>query len=173
MGGIFLMEGHSEPGQSTGFTNLALLTRVYPTVETPILETIKELMTHESQGLPVREILTAYLNETQAPNTIQPSSSISFWRWGRVSNCIPREIHPLVQSAVRTFCTAFFDRRDWAAISVFGPELDHFWPTYHLNKDFETDQPGLYLIGEGGGHFRGILQSFSSGHVSADRLLAV
>jgi uncharacterized FAD-dependent dehydrogenase len=170
LGNTFLMEGHSEPGFPTGFTNLALMLRVQPSNDDPIFEIVRERVARESQGWPVREMLRDYLGEGRNGDAPRPASSITFWKWGRVSNCFPEDIGRLLRESVRQFCVAFFGDSQWPAISVFGPELDFFWRQYKLHSTFESSQPGLYIIGDAGGHFRGILQSFCSGLVSARRL---
>ena len=60
-------------------------------------------------------------------------------------------------------CWPDLPRDDWPRIGVFGPEFDYYWPTMTVHADFRTDVDRLYLIGDGTGRFRGILQAFASG----------
>lgn len=161
VGDAFLLEGYSEPASHSGFTNLGIVTRVTD-CEPHLFRNILQRVTAISSGArPVREALSAYLNTNQPTGSIR--SSITFWNAGRISECYPSEIAAKIQTAVRRFASAFLPRDDWPRIGVFGPEFDYYWPTMTVHTDFRTDVERLYVIGDGTGRFRGILQAFASG----------
>ena len=157
----FLLEGYSEPGTSSGLTNLGIVVRVFD--DNPaFFQDVVDRVTTISGGLPIRESLTTYLGEGPEPRQ-DVRSSITFWRPGRVSMCYPRDVAVTIRAAVHEFATAFLPRRDWHRIAVFGPELDYYWPTLDVHADFRTAVDRVFMIGDATTRFRGILQAFASG----------
>ena len=45
------------------------------------------------------------------------------------------------------------------------------WKKFILNRDFQTNVNGIYIIGDATGHFRGAMQAMASGLLCADELL--
>lgn len=168
---VFLMEGHSDPEEKSGFTNLAVTVRQDSASHPDLFGKISEALLRESGGLPVRQPLGQFLDPSHPGPDILPKSTINFWRAGRISNILPSAIFAEVANAVTYLCTAFISKELWPSVSIFGPEVDFFWPRYKLGVGFETECPGLHIAGDGSGHFRGILQAFYSGIVVADFLL--
>jgi uncharacterized FAD-dependent dehydrogenase len=169
--GIFLTEGHSEPGSSTGMTNLAVTVREKPsTNDFQILEAIRQRLNSSSQTRPVRQRLQDFLENRTTANSFPCDSSISFWSSGNLNDCFPDRLSDTVRSAVSYFTSKLIPEPSWSRVSVFGPELDQYWSRYALRLGFETNTPGLFIIGDASGHFRGILQAFSSGLTCANML---
>lgn len=168
VGNIFLMEGHSEPGRKSEFTNLAIAVRVDNESPEVLFQEMKSAFLRESHGLPIRESLNQFLGEAEAYPSSQAPATINFWRPGTTRNIFPKFVFDQIAEAVRKLSAAFLPVDQWHLVSVFGPELDFYWPRYQLGTDFNTSCPGLYLIGDGTGQFRGILQAFYSGILVAD-----
>jgi uncharacterized protein len=169
VGNIFLTEGHAETNRRTGFTNLAITTRRNGT-PTGLFEEIGERVEAISGGKPVRQRLGDFLAGRASEPSQSHGSSISFWEWGNVADCFPSDVTLAVSEGV-DFLTARLLPHGLADISVFGPEVDRYWPRYWLADGFQTEVPGMYIIGDASGQFRGILQAFCSGLSCAAQLV--
>jgi hypothetical protein len=168
--GIFLTEGHSEPGSSTGMTNLAVTLREEPTTGSQILEAISQQLKTNSYTRPVRQRLQDFLENRISGEPFEHDSSISFWSSGNLNHCFPDPLSETVRSAVSYFASRLIPKPSWSRVSVFGPELDQYWFRYPLHLGFQTSTPGLFVLGDASGHFRGILQAFCSGLTCANML---
>lgn len=167
---IFLLEGSSNPSVTTGFTNFAVMVRFAPdyVASASLFEEIRDRYLAESAGIPVRETLETFLSkqDVSVPTPRvrdRSSSSILYWRRGSVSSCFPEAVASRIHHSVRYLADRIFADQDWSEISVFGPEVDYYWPRLDVESGFRSRSPGLYLIGDCSGHFRGILQAFYSG----------
>jgi uncharacterized FAD-dependent dehydrogenase len=176
---VFLLEGCTDPDRPTGFTNLGISVRHRPGAsggERMLLSEVRRRLLAQSGGKPVRQLLTDFLvNRPSSPDTTGGAgpASISFWKWGSVSECLPEDlVHP-IRDAVEYFASRLVSQDAYPAVSVFAPELDYFWPRFPLTSGFLSRIEGLYLIGDCSGQFRGILQAFCSGLVCAETLLEV
>ena len=165
---MFLLEGYDNPMYKTGFTNFSIMIRLKPYLqnETIFKETKKRLLRFNA-GMPVRQILPVYLGNK--PKSSFSESSISFWQWGDVNKCFPTEISRKIRVAVNYFVSKLLPKDQWWKVSVFAPEID-FRLRFPIGSDFSVI-PGLYLIGDCTGKFRGILQSFCSGVICAENLI--
>jgi uncharacterized FAD-dependent dehydrogenase len=170
-----LVEGHADPGMSTGFTNLAITIRQPSNngIDQHILfSDIRHRLLAQTGGRPVRQRLTDFLAERPSlkRGTDEPAS-ISYWKWGDANACFPRDVGTEVREAVKYFACRLLPTDAYPSISVFAPELDYFWQKFPLEKGFRSRKPSLYLIGECSGHFRGILQAFASGVECAEHIV--
>lgn len=177
VGDIFLLEGHADPDVSTGFTNLAITVRHRPGVgaeHDTLFSGIRERLLKQSNGRPVRQLLTDFLaRRASQPNKAKDSSSISYWQWGNIEDCLPESVYFEVRSAVEFFVSNLIPQEAYPAVSVYAPELDYYWNRFPLEEGFQAKKPGVYLIGDCGGYFRGILQAFCSGLECATQILEV
>jgi uncharacterized FAD-dependent dehydrogenase len=55
-----------------------------------------------------------------------------------------------------------------AELVLYGPSIDNFWPRVALSSNFETSNPGLFVIGDSAGYSRGIYQALVAGRAWAD-----
>lgn len=162
----FLLEGYSEPGASTGLTNLGVVVRLTGQ-RRDLFEEIVSRLSRVSGGIPVRQALPHFLEERGA-RADEIDSSIAFWTSGLVGECYPQPVAREVRTAVRRLAEAFLPRSHWHRVAVFGPEVDYWWPSMSVGIDFRTELPGLFFVGDGTAKFRGILQAFASGlHVGS------
>lgn len=163
---IFLVEGHSDPDVRTGYTNLAITVRPKgSTLEGPaVLQTVRERLLSLTAGRPIRQRLADYLAERiSTPMAADPKASISFWRWGDANRCLPEPLSSSVREAVRYFADQLLPTSMHEQVFIYAPELDYYWPKFRINRGFKCVRPGVFLIGDCSGHFRGILQAFCSG----------
>lgn len=156
--GVFLMEGSSDPSCPTGLTNLAVMVR-WPE---SLFEDVKSKHRQMTGGLPVRQSLAGYLRGDPEPAT-DPRTSISYWRQGHISSLFPPAASTQIRKRVEEFASRFLPAESWSTISVYAPEMDYYWPQFPVERGFRTSVPGLYIVGDATGHFRGILQAFLSG----------
>jgi uncharacterized FAD-dependent dehydrogenase len=91
------------------------------------------------------------------------AASISFWAWGNANECFPEGCSTEIRAAVSYLVSQFIGNKDYPKVSVFAPEMDYYWKVFSLKRGFQSARPGVYLVGDCSGHFRGILQAFCSG----------
>ena len=171
---MFLLEGFSDPDFKTGFSNLAIVLRVDPNPlkdRMDILGEVKERLLAQTKGVPVRQRLDSYLSGTNQIGSERTPASITYWRWGNAHLCFPTDVAEALQQAVGYFVERIFSPTMYSSISVFAPELDYYWPRFRLLPGFSTFQSGVFLAGDCSGHFRGILQAFSSGLMCSEQAL--
>lgn len=171
--GVFFTEGHFSGRKSSGLTNLGIVKRYEPSGRNKILiEEIKERAIQQRSGKLVRQRLTEYLDRTvtAAKTNTSERNSDSFWVWGDVNNALPTSVSIEVREAVSYFAQRLLPRQQWEQVQVFAPEVDYAGISFPVKPDFSI-RPGLYIIGDCVGHFRGIAQAFCSGIICAESLL--
>ena len=170
---IFLIDGYYNTTYKTGFTNLAIMVRLKPSDQNEaIFSEIKRRVVGISNGMPVRQILTDYLNLKTENNNLPKYSkgSISLWVWGDVNQCFPRPISTKIKEGVHDFVSKLIPEDHWEKVSVFAPAVEYSWLSFPIKSDFSII-PRLYLIGDCTGRFRGILQAFCSGIICAENII--
>ena len=173
---FFLLEGHSEPGMSTGFTNFGISIRLddlAPGQAAIIFNHVRSTITAQSGGRPIRQMLPDYLLEKQTNVKSHSPSSINYWQWGNMGSLYPQDISTRLLNEVEFFCNRLFPADRLSEISVFGPVMDYFWQQYPKRSSFESVVPGIYMVGDCTGQFRGILQSYCSGIQATNRILGI
>lgn len=176
-GDIFLLEGHSEPEGSSGFTNLAVTLRQPSnagTVQPALLPDVRQRLLAQTCGKPVRQRLADFLagrpSQPRAKGRVGEPASISYWDWGSASACFPGEVARAIRDAVNYLTARLIPEDAHSSVYVFAPEMDYYWPRLPVGHDFGSQKAGLYLVGDCSGQFRGILQAFSSGHACAESI---
>lgn len=128
-----------------------------------------------SQGKPIYEPLNEFIGTDGLTVIPEPS----------VSDCIPFEVGAIlpknVANALRSACVSVVDsigssnslsRREVAARSiVLAPEVEFFWPRIGVNRRFETNVSGLYVVGDAAGIAQGNLQASICGIAAADDIV--
>ena len=164
----FFLEGYFNPYCKTEFTNLAIMIRLrFSEQHERVFNEIRNRMLKISKGKPVRQMLPDYLGINI--ESVFNACSISFWQWGDVNQCFPLYISKKVRASVYKFVTKLMPKTQWNKVSVFAPEIDYRL-RFPINSDFSVF-PGLYLVGDCTGRFRGILQAFCSGIVCAENIM--
>jgi len=90
--------------------------------------------------------------------------------WGDVSDAFPAPLSTEVKEAVMYFAQRLLPRQHWQQVKVFAPEVDYAGISFPVKPDFSI-RPGLYIIGDCVGEFRGIAQAFCSGIICAESLV--
>ena len=170
---VFFTEGYYNPGYRGGFTNLGVMIRLRPSKENEtILEEIKKRFRSVSNGKPIRQMLLDYLDsDAQSSRPAKSSkSSISFWVQRNINQCFPQPISQKIREAVYYFASGLLPKDRWGEVNVFAPEVDYGHLRFPINSDFSII-PGMYLIGDCTGRFRGILQAFCSGIICGESII--
>jgi len=171
--GIFFTDGYVDLNNKSGFTNIGIQTRLDPSDQKePLLKKVEDKMVSISNGLPIRQRLTDYLRVKDfKPNKSSSlESSISFWKEGNIDLCFPQIVAKKIRDATYHFVSELLPKNKWSHTGVFAPEFNYAGLKFPVNSDFSVI-PGLYMVGDCTGRFRGILQAFSSGIMSAESIL--
>jgi uncharacterized FAD-dependent dehydrogenase len=171
--GVFFADGHFAPGNSSGLTNLGIIKRYKPSNRNKILlQDIRERSIRQRSGKLVCERLTGYLDNTATvvkTNTSERTSD-SFWVWGDVKSAFPASIATEIREAVMYFAQRLLPRQHWDRVKVFAPEVEYTGISFPVKPNFSI-RPGLHIIGDCVGEFRGIAQAFCSGVICAKSLI--
>jgi len=170
---IFIVDGFLDPSNKTNFTNLAIVLRLKSSDRNDeIFHEIRKRTTQNSCGRPIRQMLLNYLNinvKNKTPTSFT-GNSISFWVDGNVSQCFPESLSTRIRESVYQFVLTNLSKTSWEKVSVFAPVIEYFWMKFPVKSDFSIF-PRMYLIGDCAGQFRGILQAFCSGIMSAESVI--
>lgn len=166
-GETMLLEGGGDLATRSGFTNLAITTRL-PLAEGRYCgETVSSIIAKAKQagdGKPVSQPLNEYLGNASSYTVTQYQlRNAHFAIPGDVNDCFPRVVSSQLRDIVELFASRLLRKEIYSAITVYAPEIDYYWPTFSVDSNFCVDGKGIYAIGDCTGKFRGILQAFSSG----------
>jgi uncharacterized FAD-dependent dehydrogenase len=163
---VHFTEGHYDLKEKTGFTNLAILTRLkssYKNKET--CDYIKQKCKKISSGKIINQNLNEYLGIDG--NRIVNDKTYTKFINGNINECFPSELSAEIRESVEYFISQFVDKAEWEKIEVFAPEINNEGLCFELKNDFSVIE-NVHIIGECTGKFRGILQSFCSGLICAE-----
>ena len=171
---LLFVDGHVDLDHPSGLTNLAVTVRHQMTQADKgalISEITRRTLAHGG-GRPIRQHLPDFLASSQLPTStdVEPAS-IAYWSLGDVAGCFPEVMADAIREAVGYFVSRLVPPRAYPSVSVFAPELEYYWPRLPLSSAFSSRRPGVFLIGDCSGQFRGILQAFCSGWVCAQHVL--
>lgn len=169
---VFFTEGYYNPMCRSGFTNLGIMIRLKKSKQNDtIFDEIKKKLLNATDK-PTCQRLQDYLNiSTKSDNPSKSlKSSISFWVHDDLNLCFPQPISTKIKEAVFYFSSRLLPKDRWDEVSVFAPEVDYGGLRFPVNSDFSII-PGMYLIGDCTGRFRGILQAFCSGVICAESII--
>jgi uncharacterized FAD-dependent dehydrogenase len=170
---VYFTDGYCDPGFRSGFTNLGILVRLKPSTRNKTtFNKIKNNIIRLSEGKPICQRLSEYLNVVinEHDSDTPLESSISFWEKGNVNQCFPRLESVKIREAVFYFASRLLPKDHWGRINVFAPEVDYGGLAFPVKPDFSISSR-IYLIGDCTGRFRGILQAFCSGILSAESII--
>jgi uncharacterized FAD-dependent dehydrogenase len=169
--GVFFTEGYRGPRIKSGLSNLAISVRMNPSAENEqLLQTMRCRLLAMSGGKPIRQNLLNYLGITSGKNPSEVKSSIAFFELGEIDKVFSVELAHSVKKAVEYFVSRLLPRERWNEVNVYAPEVDYGGLAFATNRDFSV-MPGLYLIGDCTGRFRGIAQALCSGIVCAENIV--
>lgn len=167
--GIHFSEGYVSNSDRTSLTNLAIMTRLAPSSHNrELFDEIKMRLIRISDGKLIKQNLCEYLGLQS--KKVKSSSSCSYCIEENINNCFPPLISYEINESVKYFTSKLIDIDNWDKVTVFAPEIDNRETYFELKPDFSVI-PGLYLIGECSGIYRGILQSFCSGNSCAENVI--
>lgn len=173
--GVLFSEGRFAQRSGCGLTNLGITRRYEPSDSNKmLLQDIRERSIRQRNGKLMCQSLPGYLSGTAImANTKTPQhTSGPFWVWGDVNGAFPASVSTEIREAVQYFAQRLLPREDWEQVRVFAPEVDYMGVSFPVKGDFSI-RPGLYVIGDSVGEFRGIAQAFCSGVVCAESLVGV
>jgi len=171
--GVFFTEGHLSLRNSSGLTNLGIVRRYEPSDRNKnLFEDIRGRSIQQRSGKLVCQRLTEYLNRTAmvAKTNMSKQNSDSFCVWGDVNGSLPEPVSTEVREAVTYFAQRLLPPQQWEQVKVFAPEVDYAGISFPVKADFSI-RPGLYIVGDCVGQFRGIAQAFCSGIICAESLV--
>lgn len=169
---IYLLDGFMDTRHRTAFTNLSIRVRHKPSARNlTVFNSVREKVLSLSRGVPIRQNLRAYFGLSEEPQKAEQNhaGSFSFWQWGDVNKCFPKDVSKEIRQAVEQFTSKLLPREANEKASVFAPEVDCRL-AFPVKPDFSVVQ-GLYMAGDCTGRFRGILQAFCSGEVCAKNIV--
>lgn len=169
--GFHHSEGYFDYTNTTNFTNLSIMTRLKPSPDNEkIYNEIKMRSLKIGGGKLIYQNLVEYLNISPKNDFVLNNMSHSYSVREDITQCFPSSVSKEVKDAVQYFLFSLIPKESWDKIVVFAPEVANSGLSFTLNPDFSV-LPGLYLIGECTGKFRGILQAFCSGIVCAESIV--
>jgi len=166
------LDGYYDSSGETSYTNLAVAARLNPDEENHrLLTNIRKRVSSISNGKPVRQGLAAYLGvrSTSLPIKTNGSPGIGY-EDGDVNQCFPHRIAEMVQKGVHKFASAFLPEANWQEVDVLAPSIEYSWLQFPVDHNFAVS-PGIYLVGDCTGRFRGLLQAFCSGAICAEAII--
>lgn len=171
--GIISLDGYSDSEVRSDYTNFAINLRLTPSpLNEEYYRIIKRKIQEISKGLPIIQILPHYMQNIAGlkenkdiPTTMQTAIK------GNINEIYPDPISTELRNGVIKFVEVLFEKQDWDKIAVLAPSLEYTWPKFCINPDFSI-KPHLYLIGDCTGQFRGGLQAFCSGIISAESIIS-
>lgn len=170
---IICLDGYSDSEVRSGYTNLAINLRLTPSpLNEEYYRIIKMNIQEISKGLPIIQILPHYMQNIAGlkENKVIPTTMPTAIK-GNINDIYPDPISTELRNGVIKFVEVLFEKQDWDKIAVLAPSLEYTWPKFFINPDFSI-KPHLYLIGDCTGQFRGGLQAFCSGIISAENIIS-
>lgn len=170
---VLYTDGYCNPRNRSGLTNLGIITRLRPSNRNRILlDEIRKKALWQRSGKLVCQDLPGYLRSSSKGNKTLESyrDSDSFWTWGEVNDCFPLAISATIRKAVLYFAERLLPMQRWEEVKVFGPEVNYAGISFPVESNFSIC-PGLFIVGDCTGQFRGIAQAFCSGIICAENLI--
>ena len=151
--------------KDTGLTNLALMART----EQPIRPNDLEEWCRSENAATSGRLERLRINLTGL-STSQIKDEI-IWAmpkgpYANHSEVLQHLVHQLFDEDKIAMLASNFDVP--AELVLYGPSIDNFWPRVALSSNFETSNPGLFVIGDSAGYSRGIYQALVAGRAWAD-----
>ncbi|MCX5770303.1 MAG: hypothetical protein NTZ09_08540 [Candidatus Hydrogenedentes bacterium] len=172
--GNLLVGGYLSLDNPTGLTNLAILVRnpaLSGVRDHPTYVEAQARMSEVAQVVPLRQNLLQFIGKDQNAGDCGNPSTLNQWKAANILAHYPKESGEELRCAVEQFFEHLFPRRkDKGAVAVYAPAFEYFWPRFPLMQHLNSRVPGLYLVGDASGNFRGILQAFASGIYCAEHL---
>lgn len=119
---------------------------------------------------PIVQSMKNFMNNTNDKNIFNTSFSMPDVVEANINDYIPEKTLIVLKDFIRKIdhvLPGFADDEN----TVYAPSFEMGWKKFILNKDFQTNIDGIYIIGDATGHFRGVMQAFASGILCANAIL--
>ncbi len=172
--GVCYVDGDLTPANGNRNSNLGIVIRLKDSLKNEtILEEIRQRSLKSRKGKIVSQNLLPYLGITPiATNTVIPNGNTYFsGNQGTIDDCFPHEISVAIKKSIAYFVNRLIPGDKFEAVNLFAPEVNYSGISFPVKPDFSIS-PGIYIIGESTGQFRGIAQSLCSGIICAENIIS-
>ena len=119
---------------------------------------------------PIVQSMKNFMNNTNEENVFNTKFSMPDVVEANINDYIPEETLIVLKDFIKRIdkvLPGFANDNN----TVYAPSFEMGWKKFILNRDFQTNVNGIYIIGDATGHFRGAMQAMASGTLCADELL--
>ena len=119
---------------------------------------------------PIVQSMKNFMNNTNEENVFNTKFSMPDVVEANINDYIPKETLIVLKDFIKRIdkvLPGFANDNN----TVYAPSFEMGWKKFILNRDFQTNVNGIYIIGDATGHFRGAMQAMASGILCADELL--
>lgn len=167
--GILILDGHVDTDITTNYTNFAIMRRFKPSIENSnILSTYINNIKRLSNGLPAYQNAHSYIYGSEPTKDIL---TLNYANQCNIDAIFPVEIQEQMRSGIARILSSLFSKSELNYVSILLPSIEYLPVRFHLRPDFSLVD-GLFIIGDCTGRFRGTLQAFCSGIISAENIIS-
>lgn len=119
---------------------------------------------------PIVQSMKNFMNNSKEKNIFKTNFSMPDVVEANINDYIPEKTLLVLKDFIKKIdkvLPGFADDKN----TVYAPSFEMGWKKFILNKDFQTNIEGIYIIGDATGHFRGAMQAMASGILCADEIL--
>lgn len=119
---------------------------------------------------PIVQSMKNFMNNTNEENIYSTKFSMPDVVEANINDYIPQNTLDVLKDFIKRIdkvLPGFADDKN----TVYAPSFEMGWKKFILNKDFQTNKDGIYIIGDATGHFRGAMQAMASGLLCAKEIL--
>ena len=119
---------------------------------------------------PIVQSMKNFMNNINEENIFNTKFSMPDVVEANINDYIPKETLKVLKDFIKRIDKVL---PGFAADNntVYAPSFEMGWKKFILNRDFQTNVDGIYIIGDATGHFRGAMQAMLSGILCANELL--
>ena len=167
------LDGHiigtcEEGGKLSGVVNLAVHHRFK--VSFPIEQIYDVIDKMSINKRPIVQSMKNFMNNTNEENVFNTKFSMPDVIEANINDYIPKKTLIALKDFIKRIdkvLPGFANDNN----TVYAPSFEMGWKKFILDKDFQTNVDGIYIIGDATGHFRGAMQAMASGTMCASKLL--
>lgn len=119
---------------------------------------------------PIVQSMKNFMNNANEKNVFKTKFSMPDVIEANINDYIPEKTLMVLKDFIKKIdnvLPGFADDEN----TVYAPSFEMGWKKFILNRDFQTNIDGIYIIGDATGHFRGAMQAMASGILCANELL--
>lgn len=119
---------------------------------------------------PIVQSMKNFMNNTSDPNKFKTKFSMPDVVEANINDYMPEKTLTVLKDFIKKIdnvLPGFADDEN----TVYAPSFEMGWKKFIINKNFETNINGIYIIGDATGHFRGAMQAMASGILCANAML--